>query len=196
MYSGVATDNRTAKLYFSMGSGSFDRFAVEYGRTTGGYEYSYDDVAGGNDRTLMVGSLDTGSKYYFRVRAGGGCMPGPWSGEMAVQLPGSGIGGVRITNVSPVVPAATETPMPGGENLISPVPAEQGYDLKVKVDDSRGQPVAGAKVTLHSTPMEATTDTNGIAEFMQVAAGEHLLTIAYGSYNRQQSITVGGMHRS
>ncbi|HET9850288.1 MAG TPA: cohesin domain-containing protein [Candidatus Saccharimonadales bacterium] len=56
--------------------------------------------------------------------------------------------------------------------------ATKGFMLRVKVLDSNYQPLANQTVTLHSTPMNAKTDKQGIAVFNNVAPGPHHIEYA------------------
>jgi hypothetical protein len=51
----------------------------------------------------------------------------------------------------------------------------KGFTLKVTVLDNKYQPLSNKTVTLHSTPMTAKTDGNGVATFTNVAPGSHSL---------------------
>lgn len=73
-----------------------------------------------------------------------------------------------------------------------PEETKQGYQLTVKVTDKQGQPVAGAKVTLHSTVQEKITNKEGVAEFSDIEGGGHRLIIAYENYQGEQSINLQG----
>lgn len=63
-----------------------------------------------------------------------------------------------------------------------------GYDVNVRVVNTKEQPVAGATVTLHSDPKEAVTGEDGVARFTDVEQGEHKLIITYNNYEGEQSI--------
>lgn len=69
---------------------------------------------------------------------------------------------------------------------------QNGYKLVIKVVDTNGNPVAGAKVTIHSVAQEATSDENGIVEFKNVEPGDHKIVIAYNNYVAQQTINLSG----
>ncbi|HEV2412470.1 MAG TPA: cohesin domain-containing protein [Candidatus Saccharimonadales bacterium] len=49
----------------------------------------------------------------------------------------------------------------------------KGYTVVVTVLDSKYKPLVGQVVTLHSTPMSATTNSQGVATFTDVAPGLH-----------------------
>ncbi len=68
----------------------------------------------------------------------------------------------------------------------------EGYKVKVKVSDTKGDAVVGAKVTMHSKVQETTTDGDGIAEFYNVEPGDHRVIIAYGRFVGEQSINLEG----
>lgn len=79
------------------------------------------------------------------------------------------------------------------EHVITEETQKQGsYDVKVKVVDTAKKPVEGAKVTIHSTVQEATTNKDGIAEFKNVEAGEHRILIAYKNFEGEQSVNLTG----
>lgn len=56
-------------------------YLVAYGTTPGNYIYGNPDV--GNTTGYTVSGLSGGTTYYFVVRAGNGCMPGPFSNELS-----------------------------------------------------------------------------------------------------------------
>jgi len=72
------------------------------------------------------------------------------------------------------------------------VPAEGGYNVKVKVVDTNKKAVEGAKVTIHSKVQEAITNKDGIAEFKNVEVGEHKVIIAYKNFEGEQSVNLAG----
>lgn len=55
---------------------------------------------------------------------------------------------------------------------------------------SNGQSITGAKVGLYSTPRSAISDTNGVAVFEDIEAGEHQLIVAYRDKIAIQRLTV------
>lgn len=67
-----------------------------------------------------------------------------------------------------------------------------GYEINVRVVDEAGNPVAGAKVTIHSKVQEGITDSNGIATFNNVEPGAHRVIIAYEGFEGEQALTVEG----
>ncbi len=69
------------------------------------------------------------------------------------------------------------------------------HDVNIKVTDTNKQPVAGAMVTLHSTPQTTTTDKNGVATFHNVESGNHQLLIAYGNFKGEESLNLTGSEK-
>ena len=69
---------------------------------------------------------------------------------------------------------------------------QEGYNVKIKVVDTKTNPVKGAKVTIHSKVQETTTDENGIAQFSNVEPGDHQVIIAYNNYEGEQKISLTG----
>lgn len=69
---------------------------------------------------------------------------------------------------------------------------ENGYVLKVRVTGKTGEPLAGAKVSLHSRVQTAYTDNNGEAEFKGVEGGSHTLAVSYRGYEGEQSLSLTG----
>jgi len=81
---------------------------------------------------------------------------------------------------------ATKTTIEEDNNLID------GYDVNVKVVNTKQEPVIGAKITMHSDPKETTTDENGIAHFTNVESGDHKVLIAYNNFEGEESINLSG----
>lgn len=64
--------------------------------------------------------------------------------------------------------------------------------LRVTIVDRRRQPISNARVELHSEPMVAYTDEQGVAVFDRVEKGEHTLKIAYADYEGEEKLTLTG----
>lgn len=86
---------------------------------------------------------------------------------------------------------STPVPTPTPKEKASTNPSRQKYALAITVK-SDGHPVTGATVELHSTPMKAITDENGIARFSDVERGNHTVFLAYQGYSGQEKIIVDG----
>lgn len=66
-----------------------------------------------------------------------------------------------------------------------------GVDYKVKIVDADGTPLRNHPVELYSDPIQATTDENGIASFIDVTPGEHTLVFAIEGIDVRQPVNVG-----
>jgi hypothetical protein len=66
----------------------------------------------------------------------------------------------------------------------------KGYTVKFVVTDKNGHRMAHTKVELHSTPMTAETDGDGVATFENVSPGQHHLIYTAGSHEFSQAVTV------
>jgi len=64
-------------------------YLITYGTTTGAQTYGNPNVGGKGSTSYTVGNLSGGQTYYFRIRAGNGCAPGSYSGEISAT-PGGG----------------------------------------------------------------------------------------------------------
>lgn len=85
---------------------------------------------------------------------------------------------LKISN-EPVTPSSTNLASKNKDNKVN---------FQVKILDKNGNPVAGVKVILFSTPKEAITDKNGVVAFNGVDASKHRLSIIYRDYLGEQEI--------
>lgn len=71
----------TAKLYFAPARDPVSYYYIAYGHKIGDYRYgvSFDQGSSKGVLTYTIKQLKPNVKYYFSIRAGNGCMPGPWS---------------------------------------------------------------------------------------------------------------------
>lgn len=68
-------------------------YLVAYGTKAGVMEYGNPNIGPKDTISYIVKGLDNGKTYYFRIRAGNGCMPGEYSNEMAVKVAGDALSG-------------------------------------------------------------------------------------------------------
>ncbi len=87
------------------------------------------------------------------------------------------------TITPPSTALATTTPQPSPETITLPT-----QTVIVLVTDKQGNPIAGAKVTLHSTPRVAYTDASGNATFHDVEYGSHQAIVEYNNVATRQAI--------
>jgi len=67
---------------------------VTYGTSSGSQAYGNPNVGSSSTTSYTVTGLSGGTTYYFRVRAGNGCMPGDYSNERSTTPSGGFIAGV------------------------------------------------------------------------------------------------------
>lgn len=84
-------------------------WTVAYGSASKKYVYGLSSFGNSDSRSVDISSLPGGT-YYFSVRANSGCMPGPFSPEVAVRLGGGGAVLTPNVGIRPVVPNVTNVP--------------------------------------------------------------------------------------
>lgn len=67
----------------------------------------------------------------------------------------------------------------------------KGVMYRVRLTDQSGRALANHPVQLHSDPVDAVTDANGIAEFNDVTPGEHTLVFDIDGITIRQPVQVG-----
>lgn len=112
-------------LTWAKAQGPVSYYLVTYGTKPGEQLYGNPNVGDGNTTSYTVNSLSGGSRYYFKVRAGNGCMPGAYSNELA-GIPGGrtilttrpaagfipGVLGAQTSKPQPVISVPVEQPAP------------------------------------------------------------------------------------
>jgi hypothetical protein len=87
-------------------------YLVAYSTTSGSQQYGNPNVGGTDTTSYTVRGLSGAVTYYFKVRAGNGCMPGGFSNELSVTTGGGFISGPaegftpEVSN-APAVPKET-----------------------------------------------------------------------------------------
>jgi hypothetical protein len=80
----IDTTKTTAKLYFVPAHDPVNKYFIAYGLTKDNLEYGVEYNQGYSSGVLCytINFLSPNTNYYFKVRAGNGCMPGGWSNLM------------------------------------------------------------------------------------------------------------------
>jgi len=80
-------------LYWSLARDPVSYYLVTYGLSSGAQTYGNPNVGDKNTTSYTVNQLSGGTTYYFRVRAGNGCMPGDYSNEISATPTGGIVAG-------------------------------------------------------------------------------------------------------
>lgn len=81
-------------------------YLVNYSETLGTFQFGNPNVGGSETTSYTVSGLSGGTRYYFKVRAGNGCMPGDYSNEVSAT-PGGGFISGPAAGFAPGVLGAT-----------------------------------------------------------------------------------------
>ncbi|OIN90321.1 hypothetical protein AUJ42_03270 [Candidatus Collierbacteria bacterium CG1_02_44_10] len=111
----------SVQLIWSEGAGPISYYLVAFGLTSGSITYGNPNIGGAGTTNYTVNNLSGGTTYYFKVRAGNGCMPGDYSNEISATPTGISIAGPATGFASGVLGEAT----PSGE-LGSALGTEKG----------------------------------------------------------------------
>ena len=90
LYGAIAQDSNSVMLYFTEADGPVNKYVLEYGTSSGNYQYGVQNMGVNLDGQMnyLVRNLSSNTTYYFRVRAGNGCATGNWSNEISVKTGG------------------------------------------------------------------------------------------------------------
>ncbi|MFA5137038.1 MAG: peptidoglycan-binding protein [Patescibacteria group bacterium] len=87
----------SATLYFTPLKDNISYYFIAYGLSPGdiryGVSFDYGPYTGVIDYTINM--LAPGTKYYYKVRGGNGCAPGPWGNEMSATTMATGSARIR-----------------------------------------------------------------------------------------------------
>lgn len=83
----VRRGKTSATLYFSPSNGPLDRYFIAYGNKSGEWKFGieFPETLSNGVLKYTINHLKPNQKYFFTIRAGNNCMPGPWSNIMEVK---------------------------------------------------------------------------------------------------------------
>lgn len=87
LLSATASGANQITLTWAEASSPVTYYLVSY-RTPGDQQYGNPNIGGAGTTSYTVTNLSGGETYYFKVRAGNGCMPGVFSNELSVSPSG------------------------------------------------------------------------------------------------------------
>lgn len=80
----IVAGTNSATLYWNQAAGPLTYYLIAFGTQSGIYLYGNPNIGGPGTASYTVTNLSAGQRYYFVVRAGNDCMPGPFSNELSV----------------------------------------------------------------------------------------------------------------
>jgi len=142
LLSAVAGTN-SVTLTWSVASDPTSYYLVTYGNQPGAQQYGNPNVGPAGTTSYTVNNLSGNTRYYFRVRAGNGCMPGDFSNELSalpqgqfIANPATGFEPGVLGEQTTANPTITGTPTPTKESvsigniLGSEKTAPKGFDWR------------------------------------------------------------------
>lgn len=83
-------------LYWDKPDTNFSYYLIAYSDQPSADKYGNPNIGGPNTTSYTVGDLSAGTTYYFKIRTGNGCAPGPFSTIVSATP-----GGKILTNATP-----------------------------------------------------------------------------------------------
>jgi Fibronectin type III domain len=110
----ASAGNNSVTLTWLKSSNPVTYYLVTYSTIPGSQQYGNPNVGGHDTTSYTVRGLSGGITYYFKVRAGNGCMPGDFSNE----LPATTIGGFISGPAEGFTPQVPSTPTVPGKTTV------------------------------------------------------------------------------
>lgn len=143
------------KLFFAPVPDHRDRYYVSYGTEPGAQQHGFEFENNENGVIAVdVAALAANTTYYFKVRAGNGCMPGDWGNELAVST-GQRYPSYRWSSLPRIVTTGVARQLNPGSITNVQVHNEEPSDSGAE------QPAATARPSVRpSTPEPAPAETS------------------------------------
>ncbi|MDD3003073.1 MAG: fibronectin type III domain-containing protein [Candidatus Shapirobacteria bacterium] len=96
--------SNSVTLTWSKAKDPLTKYLVAYGTSPGSIEFGNPNVGNADTTSYTIKGLSGGTRYYFKVKAINGCMPGDWSNEVSSII----VGGTSVvtTTAEGFVPAS------------------------------------------------------------------------------------------
>lgn len=104
-------------------------YLITYGLSSGNPQYGNPNVGGKGTANYTVQNLSGGQTYYFKVRAGNGCMPGDFSNELAATSAGEVVTGPAVGFQAGVLGRVTEESTASAQPASTTQPESQTTNL-------------------------------------------------------------------
>lgn len=127
LLSAAATGPNQVTLNWSKAEGSVTYYLLAFGQEPGVMLYGNPNVGGVDTTSYTINNLSGGTTYYFKVRAGNGCMPGELSNQLSATPRGQAVTSSIPAGFLPGVLGVTEEePAPSLEPSFEPESSSSG----------------------------------------------------------------------
>ena len=108
----ASSGTNSVTLNWTEPAGDFTYYLIAFGNTPGADTYGNPNIGGKGTYTYTIGSLSAATTYYFKIRVGNGCAPGPFT-SIVSTTPGG------VVYETPVVPTGFQAGVLGTETTES-----------------------------------------------------------------------------
>lgn len=191
LYAAIPNGNNAIDLFFTEADDPVSYYAVEFGLESGKYIFGNNSIGPKGTRTYTVNHLLPNTTYYFKVRAGNGCAPGPWSNELAVKTK-------KLFNFNSVTATISDV-----TNSIESGPSVEGaaiekkedlesYTLILTVLDKNKNKLNYVKILVDNNSQALYTNELGIIKIANLLKGEHLIRLDYQGNLSEIKVNLSG----